>query len=440
MFRDIYAASSRDRQASLWKTIVAAQAKWGLLPYPPTKEKLCALAAALKAGSYASAKQYLYHYRMQCVRLTYPFSATLDRYLADLVRSCERGVGAPVKALPLPLMRLHELDPLLDAPWVPGGPVGPACAMIAGAWFLTREVELSTTRAALVSLERGSDGSEAVRWFLPASKTDTEARGVSRAHGCACGLAGRVSSCPYHAIEEQLLRLRRLFPERWDGNTPLRDLPLFPDVNGEVVSKDAMTATIVEAAKMLEIAVASPDGSGRVSGHSLRASGAQGLARLGVDTWAIQLLGRWGSSSVLEYVRDAPLETSSLWARRAAQTQSLGDALATCRVCSSSSPVPPSVTACPVLGTEVVHSALSEAFTVAAAAASVEDAPPDVCRYVASPSGKWHRLSAGGLAGATAGWTSACGWRFAGTMSSLVAVLPPGLPEDRLCKKCFALR
>ena len=419
---------------------MAAQAKWGLTPYPPTKEKLCALAAALKAGSYASARQYLYHYRLQCVRLSHPFGATLDRYLADLVRSCERGAGAPVKALPLPLMRLHELDPTSDDPWVPGGPVGPACAMIAGAWFLTREVELSTTRAALVSLERGSDGQQAVRWFLPASKTDTEARGVSRAHGCACGVAGRFSSCPYHAVEEQLRRLKRLFPARWNGDVPHRDLPLFPDVNGKVVTKDAMTATIVEAAKRLEIALATPDGSERVSGHSLRASGAQGLARLGVDTWAIQLLGRWGSSAVLGYIREAPLERSSLWARRAAQTQTLGDALATCRSCPSPSAEAPPLSECPVLGSEVVHTAMSDAFSSAATAASVEDASPDVCKFVASPSGKWHRLSAGGLAGATAGWTSACGWRFAGTLSCLVAALPSDLPAELRCKKCFALR
>ena len=40
----------------------------------------------------------------------------------------------------------------------------------------------------------------------------------------------------------------------------------------------------------------------------LRISMAQYLGKLGVDIWRIQLLGRWGSSAVLRYVRDSPLQ------------------------------------------------------------------------------------------------------------------------------------
>ena len=45
----------------------------------------------------------------------------------------------------------------------------------------------------------------------------------------------------------------------------------------------------------------------RVSGHTLRVTGAQGLTRLGFPLWAIQLLGRWGSDAVKGYLREAPL-------------------------------------------------------------------------------------------------------------------------------------
>ena len=44
------------------------------------------------------------------------------------------------------------------------------------------------------------------------------------------------------------------------------------------------------------------------------------MARSGVDLWAIQLMGRWGSDTVKGYVREAQLETA---ARRAASTSSL---------------------------------------------------------------------------------------------------------------------
>ena len=222
----------------MWKTITAGLDRRGLSPFPPTKERIKALGAALKAGSYTSARQYLYHYRSRCAQESYPFPAPLNKLMSDFVRSCERGMGAPVKASALPLLRLHELDLTADAPWAPGGPVGPACAMVAGAWFLTREIELSTSRAALVSLEKDSEGHPVVKWFLPASKTDQEARGTSRAHGCACG-NGPLVSCPFHAVELQLRRLRRLFPDRWVGGLPAEDLPLFPDAAGLVVTKEA---------------------------------------------------------------------------------------------------------------------------------------------------------------------------------------------------------
>ena len=47
----------------------------------------------------------------------------------------------------------------------------------------------------------------------------------------------------------------------------------------------------------------SPDGSEAITGHSLRVTGAQGLARFGLDAWTIQLIGRWGSAAILRYIR-----------------------------------------------------------------------------------------------------------------------------------------
>ena len=58
---------------------------------------------------------------------------------------------------------------------------------------------------------------------------------------------------------------------------------------------------------LLHVPLSTPDGSERVSGHSLRVTGAQGLARLGWDLWAIQLQGRWHSDVVKRYVREAHL-------------------------------------------------------------------------------------------------------------------------------------
>jgi hypothetical protein len=61
---------------------------------------------------------------------------------------------------------------------------------------------------------------------------------------------------------------------------PSQDLPLFPAADGSVVSKEKMTDTIVEAARRLGLPVIALDGSARVSGHSLRATGAQDVTYL----------------------------------------------------------------------------------------------------------------------------------------------------------------
>jgi hypothetical protein len=345
------------------------------------------------------------------------------------------------------LLDLGKLDQTVDEPWTEGGPVGSACAMVAGAWFLTREVELSTARACLVALEVSATAEKVVRWSLPASKTDTEAHGVARAHGCCCTADSLVGACPFHAVKAQLERLRRLFPDRWSASGPDEDLPLFPAKDGSVVAKDRMAATIVEAARKLEVPLSLPDGSARVSGHSLRVAGAQGLARAGVDVWAIQLLGRWGSSAVLGYVREVPLEHAASWASRAVRSCSLEELLrsrASAPTSSSSSPssslVSPAPSAPPALGQPV---GLDEAVTEAELAAVVEARPASECKYVSSPAlcttrvAKWHRVSHTGLSGAVAGWTSACGWRFSGSSACLSNELPENLCHKHFCGKCF---
>ena len=433
---DVYAASSRRKQTTFHNTIVRALDKWGLSPMPPTRDKLVFLGAALKAGRYRTADQYLDFYKVWAEREGYALDKPLLRVYLDTVRSCRRGIGGSVQSLGIPLMRLGELDAATDSPWISGGPVGPAAAMISGAWFLTREVELSTTRARLVSTEVGADGDRVVRWHLPASKTDVEARGVSRAHGRACRPN---APGPYCAIVGQLARLRRLFPDRWDGEVPHLDLPLFPTESGEVVTKEKMTETIIRAAEMLGVPLASPDGSARVSGHSLRVAGAQGLARAGVEVWAIQLLGRWGSQTVLQYVREVPLELAASWAARAARNHALDELL---RTKSAPSPQPlalpaplPSA-APPVLG-PTARAALSEALEEATRASEVSELPLTSCKYVTSDAGKWHRLACTGLAGPSAAWTSACGWRFGGSLAQLSDSMPERLCHKQVCANCF---
>ena len=167
--------------------------------------------------------------------------------------------------------------------WCEQGPLNPRAAILMGAWWLCRELELSSSRARMVELLVSEAGVPTVRWHLPASKTDTMATGMGRSLCCCCGTVGR-AGCPAHCLWDHLLYLEHAFPERFVQGVANWDL-LFPTSEGEVVPKPAMVKTIIAAAGFLKVPLEAPDGSERVSGHSLRVSGAQGLACMGWDLW-----------------------------------------------------------------------------------------------------------------------------------------------------------
>merc|ERR1711884_646818 len=142
---------------------------------------------------------------------------------------------------------------------------------------------------------------------LPASKNDAAAFGAYRAHRCHC-LRSVTVMCPAHAVADQLQFLARAFPHRFSDGRPALDLPLFPSASGAVVEKVAMTATIVAGGRALGVRD-NVDGTLKLTGHSLRSTGAQGLISIGWRPDAVQLQGRWQSETVRIYTRDAALHS-----------------------------------------------------------------------------------------------------------------------------------
>ena len=304
---DRYAASARAGVEPRRTFAEKALARWNQEPYPPSVEKLERLAATLKAGGYRSATGYLSLYRSSCARAGHGFGPELAVAARDAARSCSRGLGAPIRATPLPLERLHVLSGG-RAPWVAGGPCSPRNAVVIGTWWLLREIELATVPAHLVEVAPGPDGTPLVSLTLPASKTDQAARGAARSHRCRCDSVGAAFGCPAHTVLDQLAFLQRQFPRRWARGRPDQELPLFPRLTGDACSKPSMVGTVVAAATQLGIPMANADGTTRVSGHSLRVGGAQGLARAGFPLWSSQLFGRWGGDAVKAYVGEAALD------------------------------------------------------------------------------------------------------------------------------------
>ena len=123
------------------------------------------------------------------------------------------------------------------------GPINPKAAMVCGAWWMCREVELSTARARLVEI-RWEMAPPIATWHLPTSKADPQALGLARTLRCNCTEFG-TARCPVHVMWDHLAYLRTQFTKQWLGDGPAWDLHLFPRSDGGVVSKVAMAKTFV---------------------------------------------------------------------------------------------------------------------------------------------------------------------------------------------------
>ena len=306
--RDILAATTQRTNDARLRTIEAALRLWGIPMWPPTLIAWKALAATLKMGRYASAPVYFSTYKAAAERRGYVLDDLAVRSIKDYSRSCLRGLGAPARARPLPMDRLHLL-PASRSPFVSGGPLNPRAAMMVGAWWLCREIELSNLRAQLVEFS-GSRTALVATLHLPASKSDQLALGTARALRCVCSADASSSSkmaCPAHVLAEHVLFLQARFPAKFVDGAEDMNFPLFPSAEGKVVMKAAMQDCIVECGRLLGINRSAPDGSERITGHSLRVTGTQGLVMRGWDLWTVQLHGRWGSDVIKRYARDSPL-------------------------------------------------------------------------------------------------------------------------------------
>ena len=340
-----------------------------------------------------------------------------------------------------PLGRLSKLDGR-DTPWVSSGPVGPRNMIVLGAWFMMREIEAANARVKDVVVHVHG-GRPKVVWSLPASKTDQKACGVSRSHGCICD-GTPLPSCPGHAAWAQASLLRRLFPHLSD------DMPFFPNSVGKVCTKEAMAGTVSVAA--VSLGVPTETATGKITGHTLRVTGAQGMAAAGLDLWAVQLLGRWGSAAVKGYVRDAHLAQAEAWAMKVKRNQDLDEMAAEIAskveeqvmgskrwaelLKKAEEKIEEIKSAAPQV--EVAPEA-AEALAVEALVTS-RPAPADKLDTVTSVEGVVHEVLLGPPEVDLATAVSACGWRFG--MSASARLTTRGeLPAvyKRLCARCFPL-
>ena len=308
---DKYAQSNRASHESRRKWWAEKASLLKVDPYPLTETNLEYMGTLLKMGRYRSSALYFSAAKQRHVELGHAWTDQLDKAIKDGVRSCSRGIG-PDRSCPsfdlLQIFDMEQVDP------VAGGPRFPRETVIVFAHFACREMEASLRRRSDLKFDSGK-GCGTLSFWLPASKADPKGNGVLRRHGCACEVNPK--RCVVKAAQVIYDHGTRCGADDADPFLGTEDHKVAP-------TKSAMIGTFRTLAKQLgwkEEQVKS------MTGHVLRSTGAQYLAKCGIEFYKIQLFCRWGSDTVLRYLRDAPLEDSEPWIENSLRKASMTEVL-----------------------------------------------------------------------------------------------------------------
>ena len=202
---DMFAASSKKPRASYGRTWDTFHTAWfgpSVPVFPITVQKLLAVGALFKHGKYRSFQNNLSLVKDEHISLGHLWSEQLTRCGTKVERSVTRGIGPGKQCIGLDLAAACSLNLPADH-LCEGGPIGPGNLVVAGSFFMLREIELSLALWHSVTFDLGA---RLVSWNLPASKTDPRALGKTRSWGCLCtnsAGSGTGGPCPYHALLSQ---------------------------------------------------------------------------------------------------------------------------------------------------------------------------------------------------------------------------------------------
>ena len=425
---DKYAGTSLGPRNSMWNTWCRICTAWQISPLPLTPETVTCVAASLKSGRYKSAANYFSRARQEHISVTGTApTAAVEQAFRQAILSCERNLGGAAIKITFALEDIPGIQFDDHVPWNQ--------VFILGAWFLTRGLELRSARRSHVFIDTAR---KRVTWHFPRSKTDTKAEGVSRTHGCCCTSSGEAllpelplrqaphPLCPFHCAIA--------YCQWWALQTKSTDGPLIPGNLDEPVPHAHICKQIAVAVRQVGVDLRSArpcdvHTATIAAEHALRVLGAQFMCRMGIDVYMIQLMGRWGSSAILRYIQDAPLQrqiwvaSNAIAALSTQHTQS----------CVASSAATPGQ-ALPIAD----HAQLDMA---AAATALNEDVAPGVasdtspqCHMVVNTVTAWlHKVEKGFDLSESFLWRTHCGWKFAQAQFRRTSDTHDGRP----CAKCF---
>ena len=307
---EMYAPSSQDPRSAKWATWCEFARAWEQPPIPLTVKLIEAVGASFKAGTYRSARQYVSRAREEHVAVTgCMVPAMVESAIANVLRSIERGIGPSrlkdgfaVELLGTAVQFDLYLEAEVQKDFLTTDTAAQVDMVLLGAWWLTRGLEVATTKAHHLWTEPKQ---LTAFWTLPVEKRNVSGACITRPHQCCCGKDPQ-PLCPFHAATRHLHRLHKAFPEH---DFPREELPLFPGKEGQHMSKDQVIGLFRKVIALTGTALTRPGPASGVlqkfSEHVLRVSGAQMMARAQIELYVIQLIGRWGSAAIARYVQDA---------------------------------------------------------------------------------------------------------------------------------------
>ena len=204
------------------------------------------------------------------------------------VASVLRGIGPARQSATFDLQRAFSLESGCGA--VPQGPVDTICALEMGCFWMLREIELSLALDKHLSVD---EQNRIATLVLPCSKTDPSAVGCERSWGCVCDGSHR-TPCGFHVAAEQ----KRRNCDRLLSADRSHAMPLFPSNGATVAHKDAVVTTIENVVLAYGGLTLDAEGRRKFGGHSMRVTGAQMLAAMGIELLTIMCLAVLGADAL----------------------------------------------------------------------------------------------------------------------------------------------
>ena len=185
--------------------------------------------------------------------------------MKDALRSCLKGIGPDKRCPAMDLVKVCEMNGI---PPVKGGPRFPKETVIVFGHFACREIEASLRQRSDLKFDTG-EGCGTLSLSLPASKTDPKGNGTLRRLGCTC--SQKPERCVVKAAGV-------IFDHGTKAGASDEDLFLGTEDHTQAPTKAAMIETFRAVARNLGW---KDDEVKALTGHTLRATGAQYLARCG---------------------------------------------------------------------------------------------------------------------------------------------------------------